>query len=531
MPKKVCMMKIKAVTRLLAQGLSCREISQQTGVSRSSVSRLSQKLPKELKRSSERATSVTEDELKALVKSPEIKSHSSIDFESVYKKLQSKYVTLRLVYENFYSQEVTKPYSYQHFCALYRKWEKEHRRKILYANLEPEPGQSMEIDFAGDRQEWTDGSGEKHGFKLFVASMPYSQAVFVRACEDEKRTSWLIGINEAYFYFGGVAETLVCDNAKALINHNDGVVVEYGRELQAICEHFGSAPLACDVYRPRQKNRVENNVNNVYRQIMAKMLLADKNLYAESLEELNERLRKCCDEFNQKPFTNRPGSRAELFEVERKLLKPLPAQPYQFLSWKQLTVDCGHCVKISPDDHRYSVPAEYVGKKVLVQLSTEQVVILEIESGLEIARHERCQDLSKGRTHLLPEHLTEAEKYMLQDSSDFKELFLRRGLSEQNTEKLLSIVKRQGMPKLIARNKLRSLLRLYSDEPMDPAYKDISINLAIENALAHEEIEPTLIRLEALRLAQELSSFAEPSSPDPKYKTLEHENTRKDSYH
>ena len=67
MPKKVCMMKIKAVTRLLAQGLSCRDISEQTGVSKSSVLRLSRKLPEEIKRSSERASSVSEDELKDLV--------------------------------------------------------------------------------------------------------------------------------------------------------------------------------------------------------------------------------------------------------------------------------------------------------------------------------------------------------------------------------------------------------------------------------------------------------------------------------
>lgn len=531
MPKKVCMIKIKAVAQLITQGLSCREISSQTGVSKSTVSNILQKLPNDIKTNPEKLAALPESKLKELVSSTQPKSHSPLDFEAYYEKLQNKHTTLLLVYENLYSKSSAKPYSYSHFCALYRQWEKEHRRRTLYANLEPQPGESMEIDFAGDRFEWTDAGAEKHSFKLFIASMPYSQMVFVRACEDEKRISWLRGINEAYFYLGGVAETLICDNAKALINQNDGIVVDYGRELQALCDHFGSTPLACDVRSPRQKNRVENSVSNVYRKIIAKLQLQDKELHAESLDDLNEKLKKCCDEFNHQAFTNKAGSRAELFEAEREHLKKLPEEPYQFLTWRQLTVDAGHCVKIIPEQHRYSVPPEYVGKKVLVQLSTEKVVILEIESGLEIARHERSQSLKDNKTHLLPEHLTETEKFLRRDSADFKEEFLSRGLSEENTDKLLSILLPPERTKLIGKRKLRALLKLYSSVPIEPIYRDICFSLAIENALLLEDIDLKLIRLDALRIAQELRTASDSSSPDPEYKTPDHENTRKNSYH
>jgi len=493
------------------------------------VSEIAKRIPEEIRKDPEKISAIEDDEFKQLVRPSKPSHREQLDFEEISERLKTKHVTLQIIYEELYRQGVGIPYSYSHFCNLYRQWDKQRRRRSQYTNLERTPGESMEIDFAGDKFYWIDKNGQYHPFKLFIATMSYSQMTYVRACENEKRKSWLEGINDAYFYFKGVAQNLVCDNAKALVRKNDGIEVQYTSELESIAQYFGAELVACDVYSPRQKNRVESAVNSIYKQIMARLQLKDKEIHVDSLFQLNQTIRKYCDEFNARPFTNKRGSRQELFAQEKQYLKELPAIAYAFVEWRKLTVDNGHCIKINPDGHRYSVPQSYVGKSVLVQLSDTDVRVLDEESSKQIALHPRYKD-SPTKTHMLAEHLTENEKFMRRSKQEYFEIFIQNGLSEEITGQLLDKIYTCTNGTLAIRRKLEALLKLYRWKEIERSLRIFSVNMAIEECLKNDFVEVHVIKLTTLRIAQELRTAEQNNRNNSNYRTPDHENIR-NHYH
>ena len=66
-------------------------------------------------------------------------------------------------------------------------------------------------------------------------------------------------------------------------------------------------------------------------------------------------------------------------------MKPLPEYPFELSSWKKATVQLNYHIQV--DRMNYSVPYEYVGKKVDVKMSKDSVNIY--YSGLQIASHKR----------------------------------------------------------------------------------------------------------------------------------------------
>ena len=92
------------------------------------------------------------------------------------------------------------------------------------------------------------------------------------------------------------------------------------------------------------------------------------------------------DKFNTKPFQKRDGSRMSVYEEEEKdFMKSLPARPYELSSWKQATVQLNYHIHI--DKMNYSVPYEYVGKKVDVKITNDAITVY--YKGTAVASHKR----------------------------------------------------------------------------------------------------------------------------------------------
>jgi hypothetical protein len=91
---------------------------------------------------------------------------------------------------------------------------------------------------------------------------------------------------------------------------------------------------------------------------------------------------------NNKPYKNTAYSRWYFYEQqERSLLKPLPTEPFAPKKVVVLTVQRNYHVQLSEDHRYYSVPYQYVGKKVKVLYDNRVVeVYLDYE---RIALHVR----------------------------------------------------------------------------------------------------------------------------------------------
>lgn len=119
--------------------------------------------------------------------------------------------------------------------------------------FETKPGQQMQIDFTTIHRG-------KQTLKAFVATLGYSRACYVEFFDNERAEAWQKGLRQAFEYFGGVPNHVLCDNAKALIVKRDA----YGEgehqlhdEMLQMSKDFGFKLLACKPYRAKTKGKVE----------------------------------------------------------------------------------------------------------------------------------------------------------------------------------------------------------------------------------------------------------------------------------
>lgn len=119
--------------------------------------------------------------------------------------------------------------------------------------FETEPGEQLQVDFTTIKRG-------KITIKAFVATLGYSRASYVRFSENEKQEDWLIGIAEAFEYFGGVPKTLLFDNAKCIMIQRDAYgdgQHQWNQKLLDQAKTYGYIPQACKPYRAKTKGKVE----------------------------------------------------------------------------------------------------------------------------------------------------------------------------------------------------------------------------------------------------------------------------------
>jgi hypothetical protein len=143
------------------------------------------------------------------------------------------------------------------------------------------------------------------------------------------------------------------------------------RTFAEACEHYGVLADPARVASPKQKGKVERMVpdaRELYKRLDA--------LYPQAtLEELNEHARLwCLQEYGSKKHgTTGIPPRQAFEEIEKPLLRPLPAEPYVPATWRT--------AKVHPDQFiqsggkYYGLPASYIGKQVEVRITSSLVTI------------------------------------------------------------------------------------------------------------------------------------------------------------
>jgi len=157
---------------------------------------------------------------------------------------------------------------------------------------------------------------------------------------------------------------------KSAVNKAHRYEPELNPAYQDFAEHYQLAILPARARRPRDKAKVEVGVQVVERWILARL----RNRTFFSLAELNGAIAQLLSDLNQRAFKRREGSRASLFaELEQAALRPLPAQRYEFATWKKAKVHLDYHIEV--ERAYYSVPYKLIGKTVEVRLSAHTVEI------------------------------------------------------------------------------------------------------------------------------------------------------------
>lgn len=323
------------------------------------------------------------------------------DYAHVYHEMQRHGVTLTLLWMEYCDQckaEGVIPYQSTQFNKYYNDY---LNRNNATMHLNHKPGEIMQVDWAGDTAEVIDtDTGEIIPAYVFVATLPYSAYSYVEAFFSMDQEAWTTAHVNAYNYFGGVTRMVQCDNLKTGVEKHGRNEIVLNKAYQELAEHYETAIVPTRVRAPKDKAAVEGTVGIISTYILAAL----RNRQFLSLPELNEAIWERLETFNHKPFQKRDGSRAKSFEEEKPFLRPLPVSPYELATWKIASV--GPNYHISVERMNYSVPFEYIKRKVDVRLTRSTVEVF--FGGNRICSHRRLygkfNQYSTVQEHMPPEH-------------------------------------------------------------------------------------------------------------------------------
>lgn len=355
------------------------------------------------------------------------------DFEYVRKELRKNGVTKKLLWTEYLEKcrlEGSIPLMYSQFCYVCQQDEIRRRATM---HIDRKPGEKVEVDWAGDTAELADPhTGEITKAFLFVGVMSYSQYPYVEAFLNEKQDAWITAHIHMFQWFGGVPQILVPDNCKTAVNHTGGwYTQELNTTYHEMAEHYGIAIISARVRRPKDKASAEGTVGDISTWITAAL----RNEQFFSLAALNQAIRQKLEDFVTRPFTRKDGTRRQLFEDdEQALLAPLPKYPYELASWKEATVQYNYHVFF--DKMYYSVPHEYIGKKVNIRATSTVVEVF--YASARIASHARIYG-RKGQYSTVTEHMPkEHQEYLSWNGERFRKWAARFGAAtEQVVDALL----------------------------------------------------------------------------------------------
>ena len=163
-------------------------------------------------------------------------------------------------------------YSYSQFCEHYRQWQKSQQASM---HMEHEPGDKLFIDFAGDRLALVDlSTGEVSYAEVFVATLGYSQFTYVEAVASQTKEDFIVIVERALRYFGGVPKAIVPDNLKSAVTQADRYEPLINRaadrhDFLDFANHYGFAVVPARSRKPQGKAMVEKAVSTVYSRIYA----------------------------------------------------------------------------------------------------------------------------------------------------------------------------------------------------------------------------------------------------------------------
>ena len=342
------------------------------------------------------------------------------DYEYIYNELAKPGVTLSLLWAEYCAKceaEHTIPYQHTQFNEKYHAYVASKKATL---RIKRKPGETMEVDWIGDTLKVYDSANccEIPAY-IFVAVLPCSLYGYAEAFPDMKSNHWIEAHVHAYSFFGGVTRILVPDNLKTGVIKNTRTELILNRSYHEMAEHYGTAIIPARPVNPKDKPNAEGTVKVLETWILAAL----RNRKFFTFQELNKAIHKKLEEFNAKPFQKKKGSRLSAFlEEERDFLMPLPASPYETAVWSTATIQPDYLITVG--NCKYSVPYEFIGKKVDIRAAENSIEVF--YHGDRIASHVR--KMYAPEPIYLPEHMPENHRKFL----------------EYNTESFLDWVKSMG---------------------------------------------------------------------------------------
>ena len=457
------MSKLRRLLQLYSQGKSKLFISKYLELSRNTVDKyvLRYKLlglpPKEI----DKLTDTDLDKLFFVQVTDDLSPRHKVlysFFPYMEKELKKTGVTRQLMWEEYISKHPDGVRRSQ-FNEHYNRWCKKVNPVM---HISHKAGDKTYVDYAGKTLQVVDReSGEVREVQFFVAILGSSQYTYAEATNSQDKEDLISSMENAFYFFGGVTAAIVPDNLKSAVTKSNRYEPTLNETFLDFAEHYGTTILPARSYKPKDKSLVEGAVKILYSRIYS--AIRDKVFF--SLRELNAAIKEALEVHNSTKFSGRPYSRKNLFnEVERQALRPLPDRHYELKQQSFATVMLNGHVLLSQDKHYYSVPYQFIRKKVKLLYSNNQVEVFYKYNRIPL--HQRVKNPFSYTTN--SEHLASTHKFITEwtpqrfinwaESIDenVKEYIIRILEKKQHPEQaykscmgVLSFVKKVGARRLI----------------------------------------------------------------------------------
>jgi transposase len=416
----VSMQHVRILVQQLQKGFSQRRIARELQLSRNTVKQYSKRLLQSA-HSLEQLQQMDDAALAAVIYAHAKQSQPDPrkeDFElrlSYFRaELKRTGVTRQLLWEE-YKQAYAGGYEYSQFCELLAMY---HKAADASMHFSYQPAQIMMIDFAGDTLHYVDkDSGAVVSCPVFVCVLPFSGYSFAIALPDATQPNVIKALNQCLAYFGGVPQSLKCDNMKQAVSKSCRYEPVFTDTLQQWALHNNITLLAARPGKPKDKAPVENEVKLTYQRIYAPL----RDTVFFSIEQLNIAIKEQLTLHHQRAFQKKTFSRKDCFTTEEQsLLQPLPCSSYCIRHSVQAKVQKNYHITLGEDWHHYSVPFAYIGKSVNAVYDTDIVEVYYEHN--RIALHRRSYNKHGYTT--CKEHMPESHQRYSEQRGWNEEYFL-----------------------------------------------------------------------------------------------------------
>jgi len=255
-----------------------------------------------------------------------------------------------------------------------------------------EPGEEAQVDYGEGPMVRHPETRKYRRTRLFVFTLGYSRKSVRLLVWKSGTREWAELHEKAFRRIGGALRVVVLDNLREGVLKPDVYDPAPNPVYRDMLAHYGAVALACRVYDPDRKGKVESAVGHAQSTPL-------KGLRFESLEEAQAYLDRWEERWADTRIHGTTKRQvAAMFAEEKPALLPLPLTPFRYYKFSTRPVHLNGCVEV--EGAYYGPPPGYIGRELDVQWDGVHVRIIDPKSGLLLRELDKQKP---GRARILPE--------------------------------------------------------------------------------------------------------------------------------
>lgn len=371
--KRIIIMDILEICRRYFSGESLNSISKQSGLDRKTVRKYLRTV-KDLGIESyekEKIISAAEKIISRQIGRPKSQQEKLNGYlEEIRQLLSANDLKLKTVYEILVERHEVE-ISYSSFKRFARSNQIKTGKDKTTCRLEKEPGLELQVDYAKVGMLYDPITRKRRTTYAFIGTLSSSRHKFVEFVYSQNQQSFIRSHVKMFNYFGAVPKIIIIDNLKSGVIKPDLYDPKLNRAYAEMAEYYECFINPARVATPKDKPIVERDVQTI-REQFKKLKALNEHI---RIDEVNREIKDwLINQYGQTAHgTTRLKPYEEFINMEKEEMLPLPVTPFEPALWKEASVHPDHFIQVNKKS--YSIPHQYVGKKVWAKVTSKMVYV------------------------------------------------------------------------------------------------------------------------------------------------------------